>query len=135
VGLTPVRAAGGVVWRRGEDGVEVLLIHRPRYLDWSLPKGKAKPGESDEEAALREIDEEIGVRAELGPELPSTQYHDTRGRDKVVRYWAVELPDGADPFPGDGVSDVRWVPLSQAEEHLSWDRDRPVVAGLAEAMR
>ena len=103
-------------------------------MDWSLPKGKAKRGESDEEAAVREIDEEVGVRAELGTELPATRYRDARGRDKVVRYWAVELPDGAEPFPGDGVSDVRWVPLGDATEHLSWDRDKPVVSGLAEVV-
>jgi 8-oxo-dGTP diphosphatase len=130
-----VRAAGGVVWRRGENGPEVLVIHRPRNLDWSLPKGKAKPGESDEEAAVRELEEEIGVRGELGRELPSTRYRDARGRDKVVRYWAVELPPGAEPFPGDGVSEVRWLPLADVTGQLSWDRDREVVAGLEEAIR
>jgi 8-oxo-dGTP diphosphatase len=104
-------------------------------MDWSLPKGKAKPSESDEEAAVREIEEEIGIRGELGRELPSTRYRDARGRDKVVRYWAVELPTGAEPFPGDGVTDVRWVPLVEATEQLSWDRDRAVVAGLDEAIR
>jgi 8-oxo-dGTP pyrophosphatase MutT (NUDIX family) len=132
---SPVRAAGGVLWRRGEDGVEVLLIFRPRYRDWSLPKGKAKGEESDEEAAIREIDEEVGVQVELGRELPSTRYRDARGRDKVVRYWAVEVPGGAEPFPGDGVTDVRWVPLGDAREQLSWDRDRAVVDGLEEAIR
>jgi 8-oxo-dGTP diphosphatase len=103
-------------------------------MDWSLPKGKAKAGESGEEAALRELEEEIGVRGRLGPELPSTRYRDARGRDKVVRYWAVELPPGADPFPGDGVADIRWVPLPEAPEHLTWDRDRAVVAGLEGAV-
>jgi 8-oxo-dGTP pyrophosphatase MutT (NUDIX family) len=130
-----VRAGGGVVWRRGENGPEVLLIHRPRYMDWSLPKGKVKSGESDEEAAVRELEEEIGVRAELGPELPSTRYLDAKGRDKVVRYWAVELPPGAEPFAGDGVSEVRWLPLAEVTEQLSRDRDREVVAGLEEAIR
>jgi 8-oxo-dGTP diphosphatase len=135
VGLTSVvRAAGGVVWRRGPDGLEVLLIYRPKYMDWSLPKGKAKSGESDEEAAVRELEEETGVRGRLGPELPSTRYSDARGRDKVVRYWAVELPPGAEPFPGDGVADIRWVPLAEAAEQLTWDRDRAVVAGLEEAV-
>jgi 8-oxo-dGTP pyrophosphatase MutT (NUDIX family) len=103
-------------------------------MDWSLPKGKAKAGESGEEAALRELEEEIGVRGRLGPELPSTRYRDARGRDKVVRYWAVELPPGAEPFPGDGVDDLRWVPLAEAPEQLTWDRDSAVVAGLEEAV-
>ena len=129
-----VRAAGGVLWRRAEGVVEVLLIHRPRYMDWSLPKGKVKSGESDEDAAVREIDEEVGVQADLGRELPSTRYRDARGRPKVVRYWAVELSGDATPVAGDGVSEVRWVPLTEAPEHLSWDRDRPVVEGLEEAI-
>ena len=132
--MAQVRAAGGVVWRRGEEGVEVLLIHRPRYMDWSLPKGKAKSGESDQEAAIREIDEEIGIRAELGPELPSTRYRDMRGRDKVVRYWAVELPEGAEPFAGDGVSEIRWLRLADASAQLSWDRDHAVLDGLDEVI-
>jgi 8-oxo-dGTP diphosphatase len=113
----------------------VLLIHRPRYGDWSLPKGKANDGETDEEAAIREIEEEIGVEAELGPELPSTRYRDARGRDKVVRYWAVELPPGVEPFAGDGVSEVRWVPLDEVTRELSWDRDHAVIHGLEEAIR
>jgi 8-oxo-dGTP diphosphatase len=129
-----VRAAGGVLWRRGVEGVEVLLIHRPRYMDWSLPKGKVKSGESDEEAAIREIDEEIGVQVELGRELPSTRYRDVRGRDKVVRYWAAELPTGSEPFAGDGVSEIRWVPVSAASGVLSWDRDHAVVEALDEAI-
>jgi 8-oxo-dGTP diphosphatase len=84
---------------------------------------------------VRELEEEIGVRAELGPELPSTRYLDAKGRDKVVRYWAVELPPGAEPFAGDGVSEVRWLPLAEVTEQLSRDRDREVVAGLEEAIR
>jgi 8-oxo-dGTP pyrophosphatase MutT (NUDIX family) len=134
--MRQVRAAGGVIWRRGEDGVEVLLIHRPRYRDWSLPKGKVKSGESDEDAAIREIDEEIGVSIQLlGRELPSTRYRDVRGRDKVVRYWAVELPADAEPFAGDGVSEIRWVPLADAPEQLSWERDEAVLDGLEDAIR
>lgn len=132
--MSEVRAAGGVLWRRSDGIVEVLLIHRPRYMDWSLPKGKAKSGESDEEAAVREIDEEVGVQAELGRELPSTRYRDSRGRPKIVRYWAVELPAEAAPYAGAGVSEVRWVPLKEAPEHLSWDRDRAVIDGLEEAI-
>ncbi|HUF83802.1 MAG TPA: NUDIX domain-containing protein, partial [Acidimicrobiia bacterium] len=81
-----VRAAGGVVLRRGADGPEVLVVHRPRYGDWSLPKGKCEPGEGDEDAARREVEEESGVRVRLGAELPTGAYLDRRGRPKQVRY-------------------------------------------------
>jgi 8-oxo-dGTP pyrophosphatase MutT (NUDIX family) len=132
VGLSRVvRAAGGVVWRRGPDGLEVLLIHRPRYGDWSFPKGKAKgDAESDEATAVREVEEEVGVRLEPGPELASTSYRDSKGRPKVVRYWAMELPSGQAPIPGDGVDEVAWAPLEEAPERLTWDRDLAVLDSL-----
>jgi 8-oxo-dGTP pyrophosphatase MutT (NUDIX family) len=134
VGLTgSVRAAGAVVWRRGSHGrPEALLIHRPRYDDWSFPKGKLKPGESDEDAALRELEEEVGIRAQLGPELLSTSYRDAKGRKKSVRYWAIELPERAEPIAGDGVDEWRWAPLDEAADELTWDRDRGVLDSLRE---
>ena len=125
-----VKAAGGVLWRRGPNGPETLLIHRPRYGDWSFPKGKLKRGESDEEAALREVEEEVGVRASLGPELAGTSYRDLKGRQKTVRYWAIELPEGAEPIAGDGVDDWRWAALDDAAEELTWARDREVLDSL-----
>ena len=73
-----VRAAGGVVWRAGDGGTEVLLVHRPRYDDWSLPKGKLDAGETHEGAATREVLEETGYEVELGRELASTRYRDAR---------------------------------------------------------
>jgi 8-oxo-dGTP pyrophosphatase MutT (NUDIX family) len=128
-----VRAAGAVVWRRGPNGApETLLIHRPRYDDWSFPKGKLKRGESDEEAALRELEEEVGIRAALGPELLSTSYRDGKGRKKTVRYWAIELPEGAEPIAGDGVDEWCWAPLDEAADELTWDRDRAVLDSLRE---
>jgi 8-oxo-dGTP pyrophosphatase MutT (NUDIX family) len=128
-----VRAAGAVVWRRGPSGrPETLLIHRPRYDDWSFPKGKLKTGESDEEAALRELEEEVGIRAELGPELLSTRYRDAKGRQKTVRYWAIELPEGVEPIAGDGVDQWRWASLEEAADELTWDRDRGVLDSLRE---
>jgi 8-oxo-dGTP pyrophosphatase MutT (NUDIX family) len=132
VGLSGVvRAAGGVVWRRGPNGLEVLLIHRPRYGDWSFPKGKAKgEGESDEETAVREVEEEVGLRLEPGPELATSRYRDSKGRPKVVRYWAMELPDGDEPIAGDGVDEVRWVELEGASHQLTWDRDVDVLDSL-----
>ena len=126
-----VRAAGGVVWRRGPNGLEVLLIHRPRYGDWSFPKGKAKgEAESDEETAVREVEEEVGLRLVPGPELESTRYRDSKGRQKVVRYWAMELPHGEDAIAGDGVDEVRWAGLDEAEQQLTWDRDVVVLDSL-----
>jgi len=131
VGLSrSVKAAGGVLWRRGPNGPETLLIHRPRYGDWSFPKGKLKRGESDEEAALREVEEEVGVRASLGPELAGTSYRDLKGRQKTVRYWAIELPEGAEPIAGDGVDEWRWAPLDEAAQELTWARDREVLDSL-----
>jgi 8-oxo-dGTP diphosphatase len=131
VGLSRVvRAAGGVVWRRGPDGLDVLLIHRPRYGDWSFPKGKARDAEPDEEAALREVEEEVGLRPDCGPELASTEYRDSKGRPKVVRYWAMELPEGEEPIAGDGVDEVLWVAFEDAAERLTWDRDLAVLDSL-----
>lgn len=110
----------------------MLLIHRPRYRDWSFPKGKVKEdgAESDEAAAIREVEEEVGIRASLGPELESTDYRDVKGRKKTVRYWAMELPPGASPTDGDGVDEWRWVPLGEAADSLSWGRDRAVLLSL-----
>jgi 8-oxo-dGTP diphosphatase len=121
-----VRAAGGVVWREGERGIEVVVLHRPRYDDWSLPKGKANEGESDEDCALREVQEETGLVCEFGPELASTSYLDARGRRKLVRYWSMLALDGSFT-PHDEVDAVRWLPLAEAADVLSYDRDRSVL--------
>src|SRR5512132_1125147 len=85
-----VKAAGGVVWRRAGDTIAIAVAHRPRYDDWSLPKGKLDEGESWEEGALREVWEETGMRCSLGEELEPVNYKDRKGRDKVVRYWLME---------------------------------------------
>jgi 8-oxo-dGTP pyrophosphatase MutT (NUDIX family) len=121
-----VHAAGGVVWRRGDDGVEVAVVHRPRYDDWSLPKGKLDPGESFEEAALREVLEEIGARVDLGDELPPTTYRDHKGRLKLVRYWLMEARDVAFE-PNDEVDDLRWLAVGEAVPLLSYERDRALL--------
>jgi 8-oxo-dGTP pyrophosphatase MutT (NUDIX family) len=127
-----VRAAGAVVWRRGPAGTEVLLVHRSRYDDWSLPKGKAEPGEEAVATAVREVEEETGVRGVLGPELPTTDYVDHRGRPKVVRYWAMEAPSGTDGtfVANDEVDGVAWLPIAEASDRLSYDRDRRVLEAL-----
>lgn len=125
-----VRAAGGVVRRVGGNGMEVLLVHRPRYDDWTFPKGKARAGETDEETALREVEEETGLRGRLGAELPSTLYRDTRGRDKRVRYWTMRAESGSFE-PHDEVDRLSWLSPAEAGRLLSYERDRAVLAALA----
>lgn len=125
---TSIRAAGGVIRRATADGGwELLLVHRPRYDDWTLPKGKRDPGETDEDCALREIEEECGLRCELGKELPTTRYTDHKGRPKVVRYWLASVLDGQFT-PNDEVDEVRWVTPDEATSLLSYQRDLPVLS-------
>ena len=127
-----VRAAGGIVHRRGPRGEpEVLLVHRPRYDDWSLPKGKGDPGERDEETALREVEEETGLRCELGTPAGQTRYRDSKGRDKLVLYWLMAPPangDGAGSFvPNDEVDELRWYTIPEATERLTYAHDRKLL--------
>ena len=130
-----VAAAGGAVWRRAADGgMEVALVHRPRYDDWSLPKGKLDAGESWEEAALREVEEETGMRCRLGEELDPVTYQDRKGRDKVVRYWLMEPGDDTDFVPNDEVDQLRWMAPPEALEILSYPRDRELVEAAAERL-
>jgi 8-oxo-dGTP diphosphatase len=116
------------VWRPGEAGrPEILLVHRPRYDDWSLPKGKLDHDETHEAAALREVEEETGLRCALGPELPSASYVDSRGRSKVVRYWVMEVVSGGAWEPDDEVDALCWVPADEAGERVTYARDATVV--------
>lgn len=124
-----VEAAGGVVLRPGEEGYEVCLVHRPRYGDWTLPKGKLDPDETFEEAALREVEEETGLRCELARELPSTHYIDARGRPKIVRYWLMEVV-GGEFEPNNEVDELRWMTAHDAVDALTYERDRELVAGI-----
>jgi 8-oxo-dGTP diphosphatase len=118
-----IEAAGGVLVRDGQ----VALVHRPRYDDWTLPKGKLDPGESFEEAAVREVHEETGIRARLVRELPTTNY-EVKGRQKIVRYWLMEVDDDSPFVANDETDELRWVPLDEALRLLTYDRDRDVVA-------
>ncbi|HUG65476.1 MAG TPA: NUDIX hydrolase [Gaiellaceae bacterium] len=125
-----VRAAGGLVRRRGDDGTtEILLVHRPAYDDWSFPKGKLEPGESEEDAALREVEEETGLRCALDRELATTAYGDGRGRTKTVRYWLM-TPVGGAVEAANEVDDARFVSPVEASALLTYEHDRELLAWL-----
>jgi 8-oxo-dGTP pyrophosphatase MutT (NUDIX family) len=153
-GEPEVRAAGGVVVRGvpahapgaagsseagpedGSDvGPEVAVIHRPRYDDWSFPKGKCDPGESYGDAARREVAEETGLRCELGRELGDTRYRDSKGREKLVRYWVMPAPEGADAavaaaVPNPEVDELRWLAPAEAARLLTYVHDRELLGRL-----
>lgn len=129
--MTVVRSAGGVPVREGPNGIEVLVVHRPHYADWSFPKGKRKPGESDEACAVREVREETGLECALEQELPSTAYHDSQGRPKTVRYWRVRVVGGELEFAHE-VDAARWVPPEEAARLLTYERDLAVLRAVSD---
>ena len=124
-----IRAAGGVVTRRrGVGELEVALVHRVAHGDWTLPKGKREGDETDEACALREVEEETGLRCRLGEPLGTTRYR-VGGYPKVVRWFAME-PEEGELRAGDGVDDARWVTLEEARDLLTHRRDREIAARL-----
>ena len=125
-----VRAAGGIVTRN--DASEVLVVHRDRYDDWSFPKGKCERGETDEDCALREVEEETGLRCVLGEELPSTHYTDGHGRPKRVRYWLMEPVAGELAYRHE-VDAARWVTVGEARSLLTYQRDVSLLERITEA--
>ncbi len=104
-------------------------MHRPQYEDWTFPKGKAEPGESDEVCAVREVEEETGLRCALREELASTEYVDARGRPKRVRYWRMEVESGELRFEHE-VDVARWLAPAEAAETLTYERDVALLRGL-----
>jgi 8-oxo-dGTP diphosphatase len=126
-----IRAAGGVVWRPGpRGGVEVCLVHRPRYDDWSLPKGKLTAREHPLAAAVREVEEETSVRARPQLRLPSVRYR-RDGQPKVVDYWTMRALSAARFFPNSEVDRLRWVSPETAERTVSYPHDQRVLRHFA----
>ncbi len=125
-----VKAAGGVPVK---DGL-VAVVHRPKYDDWTLPKGKLDSGESFEEAAVREVEEETSLTCRLGPELSETRYRDNEGRPKVVRWWAMEVETEVPFEPNDEVDELRWLEPAEAAAALTYERDRVLVGEAVEAL-
>jgi len=118
-----IRAAGAVVWRDGPGGIQIAVVHRPKYDDWTLPKGKCEPGEHVLLTAVREVEEETGQLVTLGRRL-SPSYYKVDGRPKRVDYWAGRAVDPTAPFvPGHEVDDLAWLPMPAAAARLTYDRD------------
>jgi 8-oxo-dGTP diphosphatase len=130
-GPEEVRAAGGIVTRETEDGrIEVLLVHRPKYDDWTFPKGKCEAGESDEAAAAREVREETGYECALGAEAPTVRYRDAKGRPKRVRYWFMTVVGGAPDVPNAEVDEMRWISPRDASTLLTYAHDQALAMRL-----
>jgi 8-oxo-dGTP pyrophosphatase MutT (NUDIX family) len=127
-----IRAAGGVVWRPANDtdgsGIEIAIIHRPKYDDWTFPKGKLTDGETDLEGAVREVFEETGQQVRPGRALGEVRYMKDNGgpREKVVCYWSMQAVGGAFS-PNREVDELRWVTPDAAVEVLTRDTDREVL--------
>lgn len=121
-----VRAAGGIVLHEEGGHRSVALVHRPRYDDWSFPKGKLDDHEDESSAALREVQEETGLRCRLGPTAGAVTYRDRRGRPKVVRYFRMDA-DGGTFTPNHEVDELRWVPVDEAARMLTYPHDRSLL--------
>ena len=127
-GAIVVQAAGGLVWRDHRGEAQVLLVHRRRYDDWSFPKGKADPGESPEETARREVEEETGLACSLGEPAGETRYRDAKGRPKIVRYWHMTPERAGHEFtPNDEVDALHWCSRDAAAGLLTYDHDRKLL--------
>ena len=131
--MTPaeVSAAGGLVIRPGADGgLEVVLVHRPKYDDWTFPKGKLEAGESEAEAAAREVHEETGFECALGDDFAVVRYIDARGRPKRVRYWLMTIVAGVATIPNSEVDDLRWLSPADASTLLTYAHDQDLARQL-----
>src|SRR6266702_1634621 len=126
-----IRAAGAVAWRPGPDGAEILLVHRAKYDDWSLPKGKVEPGELLPVTACREVGEEAGAAITLGNRLAPVRYK-VNGNPKRVDWWAARVLSVDDSaVPNHEVDQVTWLPLAQALKRVSYKQDVSVLSDFA----
>ncbi len=123
-----IRAAGGVVCRtNGNRKTEIVVVHRPGYDDWTLPKGKVDVDETAEECALREVREETGYKCELVRPLGCTAYVDRRGRNKVACYWVMQVISGRFRAGGE-VDRMVWLPIADAIKRMTYARDKTLLA-------
>ena len=127
-----VQAAGGLVVRRTDGGLQIVVVHRPVQQDWSFPKGKLEPGETSELAALREVHEETGMVCRLLRFVGHTEYVDRKGRPKAVAYWVMAAETGFFT-PNEEVDELRWLTLEAASRLISYPRDKELVVVLMAA--
>lgn len=128
-----ILGGGGLVTRHRDGELEVLMVHRPDHLDWSLPAGKLDPGETLAECALREVCEETGYVCELGRELGMVEYTDRRGRTRQVHYWEMEAISGSFT-PSHEVDAISWVPLVESLNHFTSERDLKIASAFLALM-
>lgn len=131
-----ILAAGGAVYRQtNENEFEVLLVHRPRYDDWSWPKGKCEDQESLVDCAIREVEEETGIVTEVGPVLCTITYLDQLKRTKAVTYYALEIVKISEHQPDDEIDRLAWVRLEDVNEWLTTASDSEVTSALVAYLR
>jgi 8-oxo-dGTP diphosphatase len=127
-----VQAAGGLIVRRRNGTLDIVVVHRPEHEDWSFPKGKLEVGETLEMTALREVREETGLSCELLRFIGHTDYVDRKGRPKTVAYWVMTAESGIFT-PNAEVDEMRWLSLDDAGRLLTYPRDRELIAVLMAA--
>lgn len=130
VQLRPELAAGGLLWRKGARGTEILLVHRPKYDDWAFPKGRLDPGESLLQCAIREVEEETGITARVGRKLPRVVYVKPSGKHKKVAFWAMTAIAGSFT-PNNEIDKVKWVPIAKAAKRLTYKADGRLIKKLS----
>lgn len=136
MGTPQVLAAGGIITQHRRGAVRHLVVHRPRYDDWSLPKGKVDDDDENlASTALREVEEETGVTARLGPHLGTSDYKDRSGRNKRVQWWTMLVVSQVPHRPNDEVDRIKWVKDSKLRKKLTYGTDRRIIKGLDEDRR
>ncbi len=124
----PIRASGGLVFRQLGEKLELLVVHRPRYDDWSLPKGKDDPGETPQQAARREVMEETGVSARIVKQLGAVEYETFGGNPKIVQYFAMRRIEESPFAPNEEVDEIAWLTPKRAIRRLTYEFDRDLVS-------